>query len=58
MNIDIVKPIPPKKLTPKIDFQFKSSGRLLIFSLTDKKLNSHIPIGFPMSNPNAIPMVY
>ena len=26
INIDIVKPIPPRKLTPIIEFQVKSSG--------------------------------
>ena len=58
MKIDIVNPIPPKKLTPIIDFQFKSLGSLLIFSLTERKLNRQIPIGLPKSNPKAIPIVY
>ena len=57
MNIDMVNPIPPKKLTPNKDFQLRSSGSELIFDLTERKLNSQIPKGFPIIKPRAIPIV-
>jgi hypothetical protein len=36
INIDIVKPIPPRKLTPNMDFQFKSVGSSLILNFTER----------------------
>jgi len=36
MNIDIVKPIPAKKPTPMIAFQFSSSGSLQRPIITEK----------------------
>ena len=37
MNMDMVNPMPPKKPTPTIDFQFKSLGSLQIPKVTAKK---------------------
>lgn len=56
-KIDIVKPIPPKKPTPIIDFQFKSPGSWQIPNFTAKKLRAKIPRGFPTMSPKAIPML-
>ena len=55
MNILIVKPMPPKKDTPKMYFQFKSPGSDAIFALTAKYETRKIPTNFPTSNPNMIP---
>lgn len=54
-KIDMVKPIPAKKPTPKMDFQFKSVGSLQSPNATAKNVNKKIPKGLPIINPSAIP---
>jgi len=58
MKIDIVNPIPAKKPTPIIFFQFKSSGNCVILNFTIKKVNNTMPNGFPITNPKIIPNEY
>ena len=55
MNMDMVNPMPPKKPTPIIDFQFKSCGSLQTPKVTAKKLNRTIPMGLPIISPKEIP---
>ena len=55
IKIDIVNPIPPKKPTPKTDFQFISLGNLHKPIYTVIKVIKNIPRGFPIIRPNAIP---
>jgi hypothetical protein len=55
IKIDIVNPIPPKKPTPKIDFQFRSPGSLQSPNVTAKNVNRKIPNGLPTISPTAIP---
>jgi len=55
MKIDIVKPIPAKNPTPKIDFQFKSLGSLQSPKVTANNVKMKIPKGFPTISPSAIP---
>ena len=54
-KIDIVKPIPAKSPTPKIDFQFKSDGSLQSPKVTAKSAKIKIPKGLPTIRPSAIP---
>ena len=54
-KIDIVKPIPAKSPTPKIDFQFKSDGSLQSPKVTAKSAKRKIPKGLPTIRPSAIP---
>ena len=42
INMDMVKPMPPKKPTPNIDFQFSSFGSLHSPAFTAKKANKNI----------------
>ena len=44
IKIDIVNPMPPKKPTPKIDFQFMSSGSLQSPNVTAKNVNRKMPL--------------
>ena len=55
IKIDMVNPIPPKNPTPRIYFQFKSSGSLHNPMLTAKNVKRKIPIGFPKIKPRNIP---
>ena len=43
INIDMVKPIPPKKLTPIMAFQFNSSGSLQIPHFTAINVEPNMP---------------
>ena len=54
INIDIVKPIPPKKPAPIIIFQFKSLGNLARPNLIVKKDIKTIPNGLPKIKPKMI----
>ena len=54
-KMDIVKPIPAKSPTPKIDFQFRSVGNLQSPKVTAKNVIIKIPIGLPTISPSAIP---
>ena len=58
IKMDIVKPIPAKKPTPKIPFQFISPGSFAIRNKIAAKLKIIMPKGFPTINPKAIPMLY
>ena len=55
IKIDIVKPIPAKKPTPKIVFHDKSCGSLQNPNFTATKDKRKIPRGFPAIRPSAIP---
>ena len=57
IKIDIVNPIPPKKPTPTIDFQFNSSGSLQRPNVTAKNVNRKMPNGLPIISPSAIPIL-
>lgn len=57
MNMDIVKPIPPKKPAPMMDFQLRSAGSLQIPKETAAKLNKKIPRGLPTIKPRDMPML-
>ena len=57
INMDIVKPMPPKKPAPIMDFQLRSSGSLHIPKETAAKLNRKIPKGLPTIKPKAMPML-
>ena len=54
-KIDIVNPIPAKRPTPKIDFQFRSVGNLQRPNVTAKKVKINIPNGLPTISPSAMP---
>ena len=54
INIDIVKPIPAKKPTPKNLVNVTFFGRLIIFVFTNRKAADIIPSGFPTNKPNII----
>ena len=58
IKIDIVNPIPPKKPTPKINFQFKSSASLQNPNVTARNVNRKIPKGLPTIRPAAIHKPY
>ena len=55
IKIDIVKPIPAKSPTPKMDFQFRSVGSLQSPNVTAKKVKTKIPNGLPTISPSAMP---
>ena len=54
-KIDIVKPIPAKSPTPKIDFQLRSVGSLQSPKVTAKNVKAKMPKGLPTINPTAMP---
>ena len=55
IKIDMVNPIPAKMPAPVKSFNLIPEGRLPHFSRINKKQNSKIPIGFPITSPNIIP---
>ena len=56
--MDMVKPMPAKKPTPKIPFQLISLGSFAIRNKIAAKLKRIMPIGFPTIKPKAIPILY
>lgn len=58
IKIDMVNPIPPKKLAPIICFHFKSDGKAQIPTNTAENENKQIPKGFPMTKPINTPMLF
>ena len=55
IKMDIVKPIPPKRLTPKICFQLTPLGNFASPDFIIRKLAVKIPSGFPITNPTITP---
>ena len=54
IKMDMVKPIPAKKPTPKNLRNVTFFGKLTILVLTNKNVAVIIPRGFPMNRPNII----
>ena len=55
IKIDIVKPIPPKKPTPKMCLQHTFAGNLDHLFRTMNQVNKTIPAGLPTTKPKMIP---
>jgi hypothetical protein len=55
IKIDIVKPIPPKKPTPKMCLQHTFAGNLDHLFRTMNQVNKTIPAGLPRTKPKMIP---
>ena len=51
IKMDIVKPIPAKKPTPKNRFNVTFFGKLIIFVFTNKKVADIMPSGLPIKRP-------
>ena len=58
IKIDIVKPIPAKKPTPRICFHLRSPGKTHKRNATAIKENSKIPSGLPITSPDIIPILF
>ena len=57
INMDMVKPIPPKKPTPNIEVQVRSFGSLQNLNVTAKNVNKKMPNGLPTMSPSAMPVL-
>ena len=57
MKMLIVKPIPANILTAPICFQVSPLGSLQSPKMHDRRLNSKIPNGFPITSPVIIPIL-
>jgi len=55
-NNDIVKPIPPKKPSPKTCFQLTPVGKDAIPITVDSQENKTMPIGLPTTRPSTTPI--
>ena len=56
MNIDMVNPIPPRNPAPRIFFQVNSAGNEHNPRILPKKHIETMPKGFPINNPQSIPI--